>query len=522
MFTTRSDGILEGDSAEGTAMLELIHDIAPGAQLFAVSESTSLEFVAAVNWLADVAGGPNPRRGTPGGVDIIVDDLSFFNVGPYDGSSFISQAITAAVDRGVAYFTSAGNHAERHWRGVYNACPGSNFHRFNAPSCGPGVADEVLDIRLPANSSFRAFLQWDDAFGASGNNYDLLVFDRDAGQLLTPADGVIGGLNTQSGTQDPTEFVSFTNSTGSTRNLGIAIQNVGGAAQPRQLELFLPGSAVQEEFVVSDHSLPNVGDARKAISLGAVNWQTPGSIETYSSRGPTLDGRVKPEAVAPDCVSVTGNGGFPTTFCGTSASAPHAAAVAALLLDATPSLTPSQLYAAIIAPTLELGTPFPNNTFGFGRIDALTGTQLAANQPTFGLTVEKPGSGQISWTVSFDYPDPAFGAPTLFADVYFGYLRPDGIVTFLGPDLGQSTGNLTSPQSFVSFLDSVVADPGASLPPTQVFSTPVSGPPGQYFAFFGAMPTGAGPSGNLWSLGSNASNGGSNFQGIALAPFSLP
>ncbi len=519
--STRADGSVAGDSAEGTAMLELIHDIAPGAQLFGVSISNSLEFVAAVNFLADVAGGANPRRGTSGGVDIIVDDLSFFNIGPYDGTSFISQAITAAVDRGVAYFTSAGNHAERHWRGFYSACPGSNFHRFNVPSCGPGVADEVLDIRLPANSDFRVFLQWNDPFGASGNDYDLRLFDRDSGQLLTAADGVVGGRNLQNGTQNPTEFMSFTNSGGGTRNLGIVIENVGGA-QPRQLELFLPGSAVQEQYVIPDHSLPNVGDAKKAISLGAVNWQTPNSIQNYSSRGPTLDGRVKPEGVAPDCVSVTGNGGFPTTFCGTSASAPHAAAVAALLLSATPSLSPSQLYAALIAPTVELGTPFPNNTFGFGRIDAFASTQLAKNQPTFGLSVAKPGPGQLSWTVSFNYPNPSFGAPTLFADVYFGYLRPDGVLRFLGPDLSQSAGNLNNPQTFASFLESVAADAGTSLAPTEAFWTPISGPPGQYVAFFAAMPTGAAPSGNLWSLGSNASNGGANLQGIAVAPFSVP
>jgi subtilisin family serine protease len=521
-FSTRADGSVDGTSGEGTAMLELIHDIAPGAQLFGVSFNTGLEFVAAVNFLADVAGGPNSRRGTSGGVDIIVDDISFFNAGPYDGSSFVSQAVTAAVGRGVAYFTSAGNHAQRHWRGLYSACPGSDFHRFNVPSCGPGMADEVLDIRLPANSSFQALLQWNDQFGGSGNNYDLRLFDRDTGELLTAADGVTGGRDVQSGTQFPLERITFTNSGMSTRNLGIVLENVGGAAQPRQLELYLTGSVVQEQYVVSDHSIPNVADAKKVISLGAVDWQTPNSIETYSSRGPTLDGRLKPEAVAPDCVSVTGNGDFPTTFCGTSASAPHAAAVAALLLSSTPSLSPSQLYGALIAPTVELGAPFPNNTFGFGRIDALASTQLAKNLPTFGLNVAKTGSGLLDWTISFNYPNPPFGAPTLFGDAYFGYLRPDGILTFLRPDLSQSTGNLNNPQTFAAFLGSVDVDPGTLVPPMTLFSTPIVGPPGQYVAFFGGMPTGAAPSGNLWSVGSTASNGGSNVQGIAIAPFFIP
>ncbi|MBI2903381.1 MAG: S8 family serine peptidase [Candidatus Methylomirabilis oxyfera] len=521
-FTTRSDANFPGVGGEGTAMLELIHDLAPGAQLFGVSFSTDLEMIAAVNWLADVAGGPNPRRGTPGGVDIIVDDISFFNLGPYDGSSALSRAITAAVDRGVLYYTSAGNYAERHWRGFYGSCPGSNFHNFNTPSCGTGVADEVLDIQVQGNGTFCAHVQWNDAWSASGNDYDARLFDRDADKFLAASDGVSGGRNAQSGTQDPRETMCFTDKSGSTRKLGIVIENFEGKAQPRQIELFLVSDVVLLQHRVSDHSLPNVGDAKKAFSVGAVNWETPDQIESYSSRGPTLDGRLKPEVVAPDCVSVTGNGGFPSTFCGTSAAAPHAGAVAALVLSANPSLIPTQLYAMMVAPTFDLGTPFPNNTFGFGRLDAFASTQLGVNQPTLGLSVQPGGSGQLNWTVSFTYPNPPAGAPTLFADAYFGYLRPDGVLTFLGPGLGQSAGDLNNPQSFISFLSGVEADPGASLPPTQAFSTPISGPPGQYVAFFGAMPTEAGPSGNLWSLGSNSSNGGFAFQGVAIAPFSRP
>jgi subtilisin family serine protease len=520
-FTARASGNFAGSGAEGTAMLELIHDIAPGAQLFAASFTTSLEEIAAVNWLADVAGGPNPRRGTPGGVDIIVDDISWFNLGPYDGSSALSRALTAAVDRGVAYFKSAGNRADQHWRGFYSACPGSTFQNFNAPNCGSGF-DEILNVRVPGGGDFCAFLQWNDPWGASGNDYDLRLWDRDADRFLTSSDGVDGGTDEQSGTQNPEEGMCFTDSGGSTRNLGVVIENFQGLAAPRQLELFLTSDVVQLEYLVKEFSVPNAGDAKKVFSVGAVDWRTPDTIESYSSRGPTLDGRLKPEVVAPDCVSVTGNGGFPTTFCGTSAAAPHAGAVAALVLSANPSLSPSQLYAVIVAPTFDLGTPFPNTTFGFGRIDAFASTQLAKNQPTLGLSVQKSGSGQLDWVVSFNYPNPSFGAPTLFADVYFGYLRPDGALTFLGPGLGSAVGDLNNPQSFTPLLSSLEADPGASLSPTQVFSTLISGPPGEYVAFFGAMPTGAGPSGNLWSLGSHASNGGSNLQGVAVAPFSFP
>jgi len=522
LSTTRADGKIAGDSAEGTAMLEIIHDVAPGARLFGVSFSTSLEMIAAVNWLSDVAGGPNPRRGTPGGVDVIVDDISFFNLGPYDGSSALSRALTAAVDRGVVYFTSAGNRADQHWRGPFSACPGRVYQNFNAPACGPETTDETLNIRVVANGTFCAFLQWNDTWGASSNDYDLRLVDRDTRAFLSASDGVSGGRDAQTGTQDPAETMCFTDEAGAARHLGIVIENFQGSAQPRQLELFLTGDGVQLEHVVSDHSIPNVGDAKKVLAVGAVHWRTPDQIESYSSRGPTLDGRLKPEIVAPDCVSVTGSGGFSSTFCGTSASAPHAGAVAALLLSANPAMTPAQLQATLVAPTVHLGAPSPNVTFGFGRIDALASAQLAGNQPRLGLGVQPTEGGRLNWIVDFSYPDPPLGAPTLLADAYFGYLRPDGTLIFLGPGLTQSPGDLNDPQSCTPLFTSVEAPAGAFLPPTLAFSAPVSGPPGQYLAFFGAMPAAAGPSGNLWSLGSSSSNDGVNFQGVALVPFSRP
>src|SRR5207245_2882448 len=78
---------------------------------------------------------------------------------------------------------------------------------------------------------------------------------------------------------------------------------------------------------------------------GAINQADPGNdnIEAFSSRGPTLDNRTKPDITAIDGVSVTGDGGFPSTFFGTSATSPHVGAIAALLLTCNPTLTHGQL-----------------------------------------------------------------------------------------------------------------------------------------------------------------------------------
>ena len=108
------------------------------------------------------------------------------------------------------------------------------------------------------------------------------------------------------------------------------------------------------------------------VSLSAIDASDPGTndIEPFSSCGPTNDGRLKPEAAAIDGVSVTGSGGFSNPFYGTSAAAPHAAAIAALLLDCNPGLTRDGLRNALLNKAVDLGAPGDDYDFGHGRLDA--------------------------------------------------------------------------------------------------------------------------------------------------------
>ncbi len=68
---------------------------------------------------------------------------------------------------------------------------------------------------------------------------------------------------------------------------------------------------------------------------------------------------------------MTGAGGFPTTFPGTSASAPHAAGIAALLMDRFPAASPGKIRDALTGSAIDLGGTGRDNTFGSGRVDAL-------------------------------------------------------------------------------------------------------------------------------------------------------
>lgn len=397
--------------AEGLAMSEIVHDLAPRAELFFAAGLGLLEHLRAKKCLTEV-------------VDIIADDIAFFNAGPYDGTSPVSMQSTASVQAGVSNFISVGNHAQVHYQGGFTDTDEDGIHEFDVSLGLPYVnnSGETLDITVPPNVGFRVYLQWKDPFGASSNDYDLYViqpanpsgFDDPALVL------VASSTNIQDGDDNPTEqTIVIFNETGVPQTAGIAIQNFN-APTAKEFDLFvtgLPSLIPLDEFVVTQSSVPNNSDADLVSSVGAIGLglgdplgQSQNDIRPYSSRGPTNDGRMKPDLVAPDGVSITGNGGFSVPFFGTSAAAPHAAGVAALLLQADERLTPEAITAALrqsraLSPpqvadvlsntAVDLGPAGPDNTFGFGRIDAFAAVQSVAQaepNPTPTPTQTPPGN----------------------------------------------------------------------------------------------------------------------------------
>src|SRR5262249_51456707 len=99
----------QGAGAEGTALLEIVHDIAPGAKLSFANADTDLAFSQAVNFLA-------------ASNDVVLDDIGFYGE-PYDGTSAVSRNTAAALNNPAnpirAYFTSVGNNADEHYFGTY-------------------------------------------------------------------------------------------------------------------------------------------------------------------------------------------------------------------------------------------------------------------------------------------------------------------------------------------------------------------------------------------------------------------
>jgi subtilisin family serine protease len=118
-------------------------------------------------------------------------------------------------------------------------------------------------------------------------------------------------------------------------------------------------------------SILTPADARGAFAVGAISvrsWKD-GPQEPFSSQGPTSDGRIKPDIAGPDGVS-----SFTLAyFSGTSASAPHVAGAAALLLSQHPEWTADQLESALEAQAVDLGEPGKDNIYGAGRLDLSLG-----------------------------------------------------------------------------------------------------------------------------------------------------
>jgi hypothetical protein len=353
-----------GSGDEGTAMLEIVHDLAPGAQLYFSGPANSLQMPACITYLQNQ------------GCNVIVDDLSFFGEGYFTDTS-IANAAQAAVNSGVVYVTSAGNYSDQqHYQSTFiqsaSATADGRLHRFNLSP----LAD-ADDVNIPAGSTFRAFMEWSDPWGGSSNNYNLYLYNSDTfAQLAAGAsvqDGQAGDL--------PFESVLYTNNTGSTVHAQIWVEKKNTAAT-REFEFFTIGNSsmvydTPSDALVGQEAIPGV------MSVAAAQAGSPTSVTNYSSRGgstiysnfttQTSSPRQTLDGTAIDGVqTAVGQAGFfVNPFYGTSAAAPHAAAIAALIKQVNPSLTPAQILQIMADTATDIGAVGYDTTAGAGLYNAL-------------------------------------------------------------------------------------------------------------------------------------------------------
>jgi subtilisin family serine protease len=353
-------GCQRGSGDEGTALLEIVHDVAPGAQLLFAGPADSFQMVEAVQCL------------TAAGADVIVDDLGFFGE-PYFQDGPVAAAVRAAVQAGVSYHSSAGNEAQEHLEQDFVATPNSTLHDFSG-----GAGDNTNAVVVPPGGTLTCILQWNDPFGGSANDYDLLLLDQNLNTIATSVDR-------QDGTQDPIEVVSVVNQSASDAVANVVIDRFAGEA--RRLELFCLGASALEH-VTPAGSIIGHPALDEVVAVAAIDAADPGldDVEAFSSQGPARidfparEDRAKPDVAGFDGVSISNAGGFPAcppfcAFFGTSAASPHTAGVAALLLQKDPSLTPAGVQAALRTGAVDIGPAGFDDASGFGRLDALAAAE---------------------------------------------------------------------------------------------------------------------------------------------------
>jgi len=447
---------------EGTAMLEIIHDLVPGAPLYFASAFVSITSFA-----------DNIRALRAAGCDIIVDDVSYFVETPFqDGQltptsrngGVVIQAVNDVTADGALYFSSAGNEGNLddgtsgEWVGAFvNGGPvtgpivafegtGPRVHRF-------GVQN--FDVLTAVGNQNN--LHWSDPLGGSANDYDLFLLNAAGTTVLSAS------VNLQNGTQDPYESVAA-----GTAGNRLVVVKFAGASRYLHLNSNRGRLSIRTAGQTHGHSAAADAFSVAATFAGAAfpnAFSTTDSVETFSSDGPrrlffrangtrftpndvSATGgivRQKPDITAADGVSVTGVGGFGSPFSGTSAAAPHAAAIAALVKAANPGLTPAQIRAILTGTAIDIEATGVDRDSGAGIVMAraaviATGaTGTAFLQLDRALLAENPGN--LDGVV-----EPGEGATLTLTLKNFGVVPATGIAASVNsPTAGITIGAPSRP-----------------------------------------------------------------------------
>ena len=382
---------------EGRGMIELIHDLAPGADIM---------FHSAFN-NGGTAGAPPSTTIAEAidalrlaGANIIVDDVAILTAAKYqDGAA--AKAVERAFAAGIPYFSSAGNNGNNAYEGNhFSSAPATGFNDLHDFGRDPSDGfDQILNLGTVApGSQLRATLWWEDPYSsiAGTPNTDLsllFVVSDNAGNVLD----VIESNQDQLAGADAFEFNAIVNPLNEPIQVGIAVDRVAGEpAKLLSIEVF--GSNIQDDDDTNSPTIHGHNSAEGAIAVAAQFYNDPGldQVEGFSSEGPTKilfdasgnslttpEIRATPQLTGIDgtdtsffpaglATDVEGNG-FPNFF-GTSAAAPHVAAVSALVLqraaDLGITLTPEELYDLLFDSTVDIESPGFDNLSGFGRLDA--------------------------------------------------------------------------------------------------------------------------------------------------------
>jgi hypothetical protein len=405
-----------GGTDEGRSMAELVHRVAPGAQIYFYSaDGSQSDFATGINTLA------------ADGCQIIVDDVDYFAEPIFQNGGIVQTAVNNAVADGVNYFTSVTNNGTDYYEANFNPMS------FNLPGVGTEITHNVSGgfpyetMMLQPGTTFID-LQWGQPFasiaGGAGASYGIgvAVYNDPSG---TPSFAFnVDSLGTG---QDPVNIISIDNSGGSAINIAFAFYIDAGTLPTTNTSETTLFEAIavntNSQFTGTGHGVgtgDSIGHNQQpgANTVGAIDYAktpafgvTPPVQETFSSHGPgewlynssgalltTPQVLGAPNISAPDG-SVTSVPEFTSGFFGTSAAAPDAAGVTALMLQEDGRLTTKQVSYILEATAISTGNSVNGGAGLVQAPGAVGGANIAITDPLWtGLGGNSLWSNAANWS----------------------------------------------------------------------------------------------------------------------------
>jgi subtilisin family serine protease len=440
-FLPYSEEIDDTYNPHGTACAEIVHEIAPDAELFLVmfDGQDDISLSDAVDWL--VAQGVQ-----------IISYSAGTSYGPKDGTGWDAQLVDATAAKGILWVSASGNEADRHFRTTYNDSDNDAQHEF------PDGHELMAFSPTPEINYFEILLQWND-WDLADQDYELHLYDSAFNLLASSTEPQEGNS-----WNEPVEYIYYEDS--SLDDVYYLAIEAYDQSWDATFDLYV--TPVELAFYTPEHSLTSPADAVGAFTVGATEWRDD-SLAFYSSQGPTDDGRIKPDITGPTTVSGASYG--PEAFDGTSAATPHVSGAAALVWSAYPEFSREQVIAFLQQNVIDLGPAGPDSAYGYGRVQMPDPQQPGevAVPPTVAPTTpsEAPTAEATAPALGLEIPTLQFEIPTLELPGFPTALPEISIPTL--PSELPTVGIPTLPAELPTLeIPTLIAD----LPPMEIPSVP--------------------------------------------------